>query len=202
VQCLMPSTQKRQPTIECTGCEFRWRSTHTGDSGRSRRLASPGIAAPTSSSALPRRAGRAGTRHWTRLRSSHVRRQACGHPTCSRVSAAIRTHMKVKTKQIIALFIMVIFYSPFIYFGAIKNLNNIDFGSSTLLWYLFGLISFPVIYFVLGKEVFQKTKLWEKDGYTGFWEWIKHSKSFTARIFRWGNIFALLIIIFSLFAVI
>ncbi len=32
---------------------------------------------------------RAGTRHWTRLRSLAVRRQACSHPLCSRVSAAI-----------------------------------------------------------------------------------------------------------------
>ena len=56
---------------------------------RSRRLASPGIAALTSSSTLSRRAGRAGTRHWTRLRSPDVRRQACSHLPCSRVSAAI-----------------------------------------------------------------------------------------------------------------
>ena len=54
-----------------------------------RATASRGIAALTSSSTLPRRAPRAGTRHWTRLRSSDVRRRACSHPPCSRVSAAI-----------------------------------------------------------------------------------------------------------------
>jgi hypothetical protein len=53
-----------------------------------RATASRGIAALTSSSTLFRRAPRAGTRHWTRLRSSDVRRQACSHPPCSRVSAA------------------------------------------------------------------------------------------------------------------
>jgi len=42
-----------------------------GDPQRSRRLASPGIAALTSSSTLPRRAGRAGTRHWTGHRRPH-----------------------------------------------------------------------------------------------------------------------------------
>jgi hypothetical protein len=55
-----------------------------------RATASRGIAALPSSSALPRRAPRAGTRHWTRLRSSDVRRRACSHPPCSRVSAAIK----------------------------------------------------------------------------------------------------------------
>jgi hypothetical protein len=58
---------------------------------RSRRLASPGIATLTSSSTLSRRAWRAGTRHWTRLRFSEPQ----GASTlcllrCSRVSAAIR----------------------------------------------------------------------------------------------------------------
>ena len=106
--------------------------------------------------------------------------------------------MKIKTKQFIAVLIILIFYSPFIYYGAIKNPKNIDFGATTLLWYLYGLISFPVIYYALGKEVFQKRSLWEEDGYTGFWEWIKYSKSFTARVFWWGNIFALFVIVISI----
>jgi len=38
----------------------------------------------------------AGTRHWTRLRSSDVRRQACCHPPCSRVSAALGKDAKAE----------------------------------------------------------------------------------------------------------
>ena len=64
-----------------------------------RATASRGIAALTSSSTLPRRAPRAGTRHWTRLRSSDVRRRACSHPPCSRVSAAISLLVHFESKQ-------------------------------------------------------------------------------------------------------
>ena len=75
-----------------------------------------------------------------------------------------RIDMKIKTKQFVAFLIMVIFYSPFIYFGVIENQNNFNFGSTTFWWYLFGYISFPVIYFVLGKEIFQKNQFGKKKG--------------------------------------
>ena len=106
--------------------------------------------------------------------------------------------MKIRTKQIFAVIIMIIFYSPFIYYGAIKNPNGFDFGMATIFWYLFGLISFPVIYCVLGKEVFQRRTLWEEDGYTNFFIWLKCSKSFTAKVFRWSIIIAIIVFIVSL----
>jgi len=55
------------------GVEKDARYTRTSHPNRSRRLASPGITALTSSSTLSRRAVRAGTRHLTRLRSPDVR---------------------------------------------------------------------------------------------------------------------------------
>lgn len=95
---------------------------------------------------------------------------------------------------------MVIFYLPFLYYGATKS-PNIDWWP-ILGFYLFGTISFPVIYFIFGKEVFQKRALWKEDGYSGFWEWIKYSKSFTARVFWWSNIFVVVSIISILVAIV
>ncbi len=84
---------------------------------------------------------------------------------------------------------MFIFYLPFIYYGAIYESPNKNIRTELLL-YILGATSIPLIYFILGKDTFRKKSVWKEEGYSGFYDWFKNSKSYSAKLFRVSNIAA------------
>jgi len=91
---------------------------------------------------------------------------------------------------------MFICYSPFIYYGVTVKHSDQDWRLLVGLW-IFGLISFPISNFILGKQKVEQAP-WVEEGYPGFWAWFKNSKSTLARLNRWSNILALIIFLISM----